>query len=74
MKIKKEILWKRVLPVMIGAVLGFSYYKFIGCRTGSCPITGNPYISTIYGGIAGLLMSISSRKRENKEIDDDIKE
>ncbi len=69
MNIKKEILLKRVLPVIIGAILGFSYYTFIGCRSGSCPITGNPYISTMYGAAMGLLISFPSKKGKKKEID-----
>ena len=61
---------KKILPVLAGAVLGFSYYYFIGCRTGSCPITGSPYISTLYGAIIGLVWTIPTKKKnlnDNKE-------
>jgi hypothetical protein len=46
-----------ILFVMGGAALGFAYHRFIGCRAGSCPITSNPYASTIYGGVMGYLLS-----------------
>src|SRR5574338_130587 len=52
-----EIIWKwakLILPVVGGAIAGYSYYYYVGCN-GSCPISGNPYISTAYGAFAGFL-------------------
>lgn len=50
-------LWAgRVLPVILGGAGGFLYYRFIGCKTGACPITSNPWISTLYGALIGWLM------------------
>lgn len=46
-----------VLFVMAGAAIGFGYQRLIGCRTGTCPITSNPYISTFYGAFMGYLIS-----------------
>ncbi len=45
------------LYVIVGAALGFAYRRFVGCRTGGCAITGNPYISTLYGALVGYLLS-----------------
>lgn len=46
-----------LIGVAIGAVIGFIYYKLVGCPTGTCPITRNPYSSTIYGAIIGGLIA-----------------
>ena len=47
----------RTLPgVALGAVAGYAYYFFIGCTSGSCPITSNPWISTVYGAAMGGLL------------------
>ena len=43
------------LLVLMGALLGFTYHRIVGCRTGSCPITANPYVSTAYGALVGFL-------------------
>ncbi|MFC1584303.1 DUF6132 family protein [Fibrobacterota bacterium] len=48
---------KIIMGVLIGAAAGFGYYKFIGCASGACPITSNPWISTIYGAVMGLLIA-----------------
>lgn len=41
------------LFIVVGAVLGFGYHRLVGCRTGACVITANPYISTLYGALMG---------------------
>jgi Family of unknown function (DUF6132) len=64
MDIKKYLIVKTIASVSVGAILGFGYYYFVGCRTGSCPISGNPYISTLYGAILGLLFVFPSKKKK----------
>jgi hypothetical protein len=41
------------IGIGLGAVAGFAYYYFIGCNSGTCPITSNPWISTVYGSVVG---------------------
>lgn len=49
---------KILAGVVVGGLLGFLYYKFIGCSSGSCPITSNPMNSTLYGAVMGMLIYI----------------
>jgi hypothetical protein len=46
-----------LIGIAIGAVVGFVYYKLVGCPSGMCPLTSNPIISTIYGATLGALIS-----------------
>ena len=63
--------WKRYLPMMIlavvGAIAGFLYYGLVGCASGACPITSNPYISTVYGGVLGVLIGYIVTPGKKKE-------
>ena len=46
-----------LIGIVLGAAAGFAYYRFVGCSSGTCPITSNPVISTIYGAVMGALAS-----------------
>ena len=48
-----------IIGIVLGAAAGFAYYRFVGCSSGACPITGNPYISTLYGAVIGALIAHS---------------
>ncbi len=50
-----------IIGVVVGGALGFAYYKFVGCSSGSCPLTSNPFISSIYGAVVGALVAGSIR-------------
>ena len=55
-KRKRRMIVHTLAFVVGGAVVGFGYHKLVGCRTGACPITANPYISTLYGAVMGFLV------------------
>lgn len=57
---------KRAIAGMLGAIAGYAYYYYIGCMSGACPITSNPYISTIYGTVAGALLVNGKKKSQEK--------
>jgi hypothetical protein len=49
--------YRKPLAALVGAAGGYAYYHFIGCASGTCPITGNPWISTAYGGLLGWVFA-----------------
>lgn len=46
-----------IIASIIGGILGFLYYKLIGCQTGACPIKSNPLLMTLYGAIMLALIT-----------------
>ncbi len=53
--------------VILGVVGGYGYFALIGCNTGSCAITSNPYMSMAWGGLLGyLLPDFFIKKAEEK--------
>jgi Family of unknown function (DUF6132) len=50
-----------LIGAAIGAGLGFGWHKLVGCSTGTCPLTANPYIATLYGMVVGALIATSIR-------------
>ncbi|MEP0823321.1 MAG: hypothetical protein HRF44_10780 [Ignavibacterium sp.] len=65
MELSKPVIaqWsRRILPVLLGAIGGYAYYSFIGCVSGTCPITGNPWTSTAYGAVIGFFLIPAVKK------------
>jgi len=50
---KKKYLYM-IIAGFIGALAGFLYWRYIGCVSGSCPITSRWYTTTIWGALIGL--------------------
>lgn len=58
---------KRLLFGALGAGAGFAYYTYIGCATGACPITSNPYITTAYGALVGVLLGEAAKPQPPRD-------
>jgi uncharacterized protein DUF6132 len=56
-----RLLWT-ALAALAGAGIGAAYSHFVGCRTGTCPITSNIWIASLYGGGVGALIGMPSRR------------
>lgn len=47
--------WIKIVGVLLGVVGGYLYYYYVGCVSGTCPITSNPYRMMLYGAVVGYL-------------------
>ena len=65
MNIKRRI--PSIIGLIIGGIGGYIYYLTIGCSSGSCPITSNPWLSVLWGLILGYLIGdlFTKKKKEN---------
>ncbi|MEK7251602.1 MAG: DUF6132 family protein [Bacteroidota bacterium] len=56
-----EFFWSQIVAhswaILLGGAGGYAYYKFVGCKTGFCPITDNPWVSTLYGAVMGAMLA-----------------
>ena len=50
-----------VLPILAGAVLGAALGYFGQCTSGTCPLTSTWWRGALYGGLMGLLVAIGGR-------------
>lgn len=53
-----------LIGIALGALAGFLYWRFIGCNSGTCPITSTWYNSTLYGALMGALFANSGKKKK----------
>jgi len=53
----KHRFFRLVLGIAAGAVVGLVYWKFVGCRSGTCPLTSNPYKTVILFSLMGGLLT-----------------
>lgn len=45
-----------IIGLILGTVGGFLYWKYIGCMSGTCPLTSNWLIMIIYGALLGTTL------------------
>lgn len=55
--LKSRNMIKNIAGLVIGAIAGSIYYTTVGCTSGSCAITSNPYMTIIWGGLLGYLLA-----------------
>jgi hypothetical protein len=48
--------------IVAGGIGGYLYYYFVGCQSGTCPITSNPYTTVVYGTLLGGVLFYRKKK------------
>lgn len=52
----KNSMLQKAMVAVLGAVGGLLYQRNVGCTSGGCPITSDPWVSTLYGAVLGWLL------------------
>ena len=53
--------------VAVGAVAGALYSHYVGCLTGSCPLTSNPLLTAVLGAALGASLLTPDRTAKSVE-------
>jgi outer membrane lipoprotein SlyB len=57
-----------IIGIIAGSVIGFLYWNFIGCNSGTCMITSKWHNSTAYGAVmGGLIVSMFTSEKNKKQ-------
>lgn len=65
--------WLKIAGFAVGVLGGYLYYYYVGCVSGTCPITSNPYRMMIYGALIGyLLFDIFSKDGSSKKKQENV--
>jgi hypothetical protein len=64
-RILKFISLTAIIGLVAGAIGGYIYYIKIGCTSGTCPLTSNPYLSILWGAAMGYLVGDMFTKRKS---------
>ncbi len=56
------MIFKVVVSVLVGGILGAVTGYFGKCSSGACPLTATPWRGAVYGAVLGLIFSLSLNK------------
>jgi len=51
----KPMAIRLIIGLAVGGVLGYGWYRLVGCSTGACPLTSTPLRAISYGALMGLI-------------------
>ena len=61
-----------IILIIPGIVAGYLYWKYVGCTSGTCPLTSNWHSMVFFGGLIGYFVGDSiddliNKKKKQKE-------
>jgi len=68
-KLFKNKFLKLGLYALVGGLIGYAYYYYVGCTNG-CPLSSNWYITTGYGLVAGIVLALPAKGSKKAEQED----
>lgn len=48
---------RAAVGAVVGGALGWLLYRFVGCRTGACPLMGSPYVAVTIWALIGAALA-----------------
>jgi len=66
----KFLTLKSIIGMVVGIIGAYIYYIEIGCKSGSCPITSNPWMTMLWGLLMGYLVGDLFNKEAKKGKED----
>lgn len=68
-RIKYKYLLIPLAGFVLGAIGGYIYYQQIGCSSGTCAITSNPWLSAAFGGFFGYVLfdTVTPSRKKKKD-------
>ncbi len=61
------ILFRLVASAVLGVLAGLAWYRFVGCRSGGCPLTSNPWLMALFGGAMGLSLGWPDSRTQGRQ-------
>ena len=46
-----------ILSTLLGAGLGYGWFRLVGCASGACPLTARWWTATLYGAVMGAFFA-----------------
>ncbi|WP_242346063.1 DUF6132 family protein [Anaeromyxobacter terrae] len=56
--------WRTAAGAAVGAAAGAAYAFFIGCKTGTCPLTSSVWTAALFFGFAGGVVGVPGPRAE----------